>query len=145
MFTRDENKKADPTACGVCRKNATAELEFESGGDRVLEETLDGIERYVLGRDAEELLRLQQDVIGHGDDLAAAFLGLAEVVDLARARPEQFRLRQILQKACAREGEWNRIRARVSQPAAENRDHRGDRGIERRRGAGDLFHGEQRG
>ena len=62
--------------------------EFVSGLGGVFFEGLDRVERHFLEPEADELRRLGQDVVGHGDNRRAAGFGLKNVQHLAGAGPE---------------------------------------------------------
>jgi putative flippase GtrA len=72
-----------PSAAGG---GSSASDQAKAGGPGVAVEHLHGIEREA-GEVPAEQRQLRQQVAGHGDDRAAAILGLHDVEDLTRARP----------------------------------------------------------
>src|SRR5579862_4872865 len=70
-------------------------LQLESRRRRILQERLYRVQRQVVQvlADAAEFF---EDVVRDGDDLAADLVGLEDIVEFARARPQQFALLDLL-------------------------------------------------
>ena len=62
-----------------------------AGGQRILVEHRHRLERITVEILADQR-QLFDDVAGHGDDMAADFVGLENIEELARARPEKLGL-----------------------------------------------------
>lgn len=112
---------------------------------RVLGEHLHSVQGQLREVLSEHLRRLAEDVVRHRDDRTAAVLGLEDVEDLARARPEQLGLGLGVQKRPGSAQDRRRIDSGVRDPARKDRDHRRHRRIQRLRDPGHLREGEQGG
>src|ERR1700694_1727448 len=71
-------------------------LELETSADGVVGEHLYGLERVVIEVLADQR-KLLQDVIGYGDHLTSDRVGVEDVQQFARARPDQLGSRRHLQ------------------------------------------------
>src|SRR4051812_44673139 len=116
-------KPAPPVMSARCTR-----LEREPGRLRVAMEHLDGFQRELLEVLAQRL-RLGEQVAGHRDDVAADLVGLDEVEDLARRRPDAFGPRSGAHDLDALAHDRERLAAGIGDAARENPDvTRGARG-----------------
>ena len=113
-----------------CHRGGSASVAFETRSlsrppsRRV--EHLHRLERVLVEVLADQR-ELVQDVVGHGDDVAADLVGLEDVEQLARACPDQFRLRVASSTCAAGHHVRHRIDAGVGDAAGEYRTMLGGR------------------
>ena len=88
---------------------------------RVAVEHLHGLQRELIEVLAEQVELLEQ-VVGHGDDVAADLVGLHDVEDLARRGPDQLGARRRDHDVDGARHDRHRIDAGVGDPAGEHRD-----------------------
>ena len=82
--------RRSPTSTGARQPPSDGCSEREARRLGVVEEHLDGVERELVEVLADQRQLLQQ-VVGHGDHMAADRVGLEEVEQLPRAGPDQLR------------------------------------------------------
>src|SRR5262245_9510306 len=130
------------TPCPSLRRKASS-LDLISGRRRIAIESLNRLARIFREILADEI-ELAQELVRHGDDVAAALLGMEDVQELARAGPKQLRLRARSQDLLAGEHMGDGIDAGIGDTAGEHRDDRRRGRIERIRNGENLIEREDR-
>src|SRR5665213_587112 len=123
---------------GAIRRCPDRSDELVAGAAGVIVEHLDRFER-VLAQVLAGQRQLGNDVRCRGDDVATARIRLRDVEYLARARPQQFRLRQMRQSPdrFGHDRDW--IDPGIGDAAGEHRDDRPRRGTDGRGNNVDLL------